>query len=411
MVHGKNWEKIEELKKHLHENHKGRWAQFPNKEDDHFCNFCRDCQQLGSFCYFCGFRNAKSTTSYEYKETCKKIEAELLAQDGFNRIGEMVLENTYLPIVQLFVGLPLLLKNVSSLTSSDPHYTDLGLVLFSVGTSILSLALGITSLYFSQGKKSALAKDKATKSLYTIAMICQITSRLISLCVFGLLFFDKNGFALIWMMFACFAHVALVFFGRTILWWTDQQKSPRKFNFFYLVMGSLLSVFTFVKGRHPSEDKNDQQNQRESQRAKLLSRTLYFLLIVVEQALMYAGIFYACTYKHKDIEFGWEVFIIVMSILLLLGISFETTIHLFFNPVAEDREYFKARKLTFLAIIGLSLLSAILASIGVYANWLLWTVVPIFIVLTVIIVLLKCNVNKDSEVTLNFKHIELKLII
>ena len=126
---------------------------------------------------------------------------------------------------------------------------------------------------------------------------------------------------------------------------------------------------------------------------------------------MYAGIFYACTYKHKNIKFGWEVFIIVMSILLLLGISFETTIHLFLNPVAEDREYFKARKLTFLGIIGLSLLSAILASIGVYANWLLWTVVPIFIVLTVIIVLLKCNVNKDSEVTLNLKYIELIIIL
>ena len=263
----KNWSKIEELKTNLHESHKRRWRQFPRREKDHYCNFCKECQEPDSFCYYCGFRNANSTTSYEYREHCKKIESELLAQDGFNRIGEMVLENTYLPIVQLFIGLPLLLKNVTSLNTSNPHYTDLGLVLFSVGTSILSLSIGITSLYFSQGKKSALAKDKKVKYLYTLSMICQITSRLMTFCVFGLLYFDKNEFALTWMMLSCFIHVLFVFLLRTILWITDNMKSEARletmirntflknssknrnqngFKWQYVLTGSFLSVFTFV---------------------------------------------------------------------------------------------------------------------------------------------------------------------
>ena len=114
----KNWTKIEGLKTNLHQSHKKRWRQFLKREDEHYCNFCKECEETDSFCYYCGFQNANSTTSYEYTETCKKIESELLAQDGFNRVGEMVLENTYLPIVQLFIGLPLLLKNVTSLSTS-----------------------------------------------------------------------------------------------------------------------------------------------------------------------------------------------------------------------------------------------------------------------------------------------------
>merc|ERR1719400_2872081 len=70
---------------------------------------------------------------------------------------------------------------------------------------------------------------------------------------------------------------------------------------------------------------------------------------------------------------------------------------MFFNPVAEERDYFKERKYTFLGIIGLSLLGALLGSIAFYANWLLWTVVPIFCVLAVILVILKCNVKDDKK--------------
>ena len=127
-------------------------------------------------------------------------------------------------------------------------------------------------------------------------MICQITSRLITFCVFGLLLFDKDGSALAWMMLACFIHVGLVFLYRTILCYTDKAESQRKFDFFYLLSGSFLSVFTFVKGRHPSEDKNDQATQRESQRSKLLGRTFFFIMVILEQGMMYGGIAFACRY-------------------------------------------------------------------------------------------------------------------
>ena len=162
--------------------------------------------------------------------------------------------------------------------------------------------------------------------------------------------------------------------------------------------GSFLSVFTFVKGRQHSEDKCDQKNQRESQRSKLLSRIFFFLIVAIEQGLLYGGIVYACTSKYKKIDFEWTLFIIVMSAVLVSGISLEIIVHMFFNPVAEERDYFKERKYTFLGIIGLSLLGALLGSIGFYANWLLWTVVPIFCVLAVILAILKCNVKEDKKV-------------
>ena len=167
-------------------------------------------------------------------------------------------------------------------------------------------------------------KNKATKCLYTVSMICQITSRLITFCVFGLLFFDKDGFALAWMMLACFIHVGLVFLYRAILWCTDKVKDQRKFDFFYLLSGSFLSVFTFVKGRQTSEDKSDDNNKRESQRSKLLSRILFLLIVLIEQGLLYGGIVHACTSVHQKIDLDWKSFLISMTSVLVIGISLES---------------------------------------------------------------------------------------
>ena len=401
-----NWEKIEELRKNLPNSNKKTWTQFPK------CSFCEKCIHPDSFCYFCGYRNSNSTTSYEYKEACKKIESELLAQDGFNRIAEMIMENTYLPIVQLFIGLPPLLRNVSSLTSSAPNYSDVGLVLFSVGTSILSLTLGITSLYFSQGKKSALAKHHATKLLYTVSMIFQITSRIISFCMFGLIFFDKGELALLWMVLACLIHVLIIFLLRSILWILDErvrikerkkEKADRSdiiHDIIYLISGSLLSVFVFVKGRRTSENKKDLRKKRESQESKLWSRIIFFVIVIIEQGSMYVGIIYGC--NTKNIEFEWRLFIIIMSVVLALGLCLEIIIHIFFNPVAEDRDYFKEKKFTFLGTIGIFLFVSMLVAIGYFAIWLLWTVIPIVGVLIVMILVLKCN-TKGQKTTFKFK--------
>ena len=130
---------------------------------------------------------------------------------------------------------------------------------------------------------------------------------------------------------------------------------------------------------------------------------------------MYGGIAYVCTTKYQKIDFRWELFLIVMSIVFGLGISLEITINLFLNPVAKDRTLFKEKKYTFVAIITLGFLATLLGVIITGFNtsetdtagtsgtsWLVWIVVPVFVVLIVIIVIWKCNVDKDSKVTFDF---------
>ena len=172
------------------------------------------------------------------------------------------------------------------------------------------------------------------------------------------------------------------------------------FDIMYLVSGSFLSVFVFVKGRRTSEDKKVQKKKRESQESKLWSRIIFFLIVIIEQVLMYVGIIYGCSIKN--IEFEWKIFTIIMSVILALGLCLEIIIHIFLNPVAEDRDYFKAKKFTFLGTIGIVLFVSIFVAIGYFAIWLLWTVIPIICVLIVMILVLKCN-TKGQKTLFKFK--------
>ena len=423
----KNWENIEELRRNSEEElntieeenvKKISWKRFNN------CSFCKKCNYRDSICYFCGFLNSDSPSSYEYNDACKNIESELLAQDGFNRIAEMIMENTYLPIVQLFIGLPQLLLSATSfklsvefLTSAS-SYTNLGIVLFSVVTSIMSLSFGITSLYFCEEKKSALGNDTATKLLYTVSMICQITCRLVTFSIFGLVFFDKNEYALLWMVLACFSHVFIVFLLRSVLWTIEEPRKIQKaekdnnliiFDIIYLVYGSFLSVFVFVKGRRTPDDKGEQEYKVESQNSKLWSRIFFFMIVITEQGLMYWGIYGAC--YNKKIEFNWMLFMIVMSVVYVLGLCLEITINIFLNPVAEDRKYFKEKKFTFIGTIGIGLFVATLVLIIKYALSLLWTVIPITGVLIVIVVVLKCNTKGQEAKFYNNNEVALLIDI
>jgi hypothetical protein len=87
-----------------------------------------------------------------------------------------------------------------------------------------------------------------------------------------------------------------------------------------------------------------------------------------------------------------------MSVILGMGLVLETFVHMIMNPVAEDRKYYKGRKLAFLGTICLSLFITMFTMVYLYSPELLWTIITITVVFLAMIITFKCNASKGSDV-------------
>ena len=126
-------------------------------------------------------------------------------------------------------------------------------------------------------------------------MLCQITARLVTVCVVCLLAFNKNTHALPWMMLMCFIHIMAVLVMKLVLFQLEHKQYKQNENLCSRnasnILSSCLSLFSYVKGRLMIRRG---KKQRESQRTKFLGRFCFSTIVIIEQAIMYLAIILIC---------------------------------------------------------------------------------------------------------------------
>ena len=349
------------------------YQNFPNRNRQHKCIYCRQCNDPRCFCLFCGFVATKEeiTTTNEYHKQIRKIENNLGELDRLNRIIVSAVEDTYMPVIQAYMVIPLICQNIYDINNNDTasitddiisvtlSYSKLTLTILSIATSIVSLSISITHLHFERTKKKYLGSRPGSKYLFLLAMACQITSRLITFIVFGLVVHSDYAFAPVWLVLSCIGHIAVVFITKLLLLACQRQLfKPRIINSLFCSIGS---VYTYVKGdfavkeieRRISE-KSD--TQKESEHSKMIERFIFAAIVFIEQILMYVGIGLE---PLKPFDLNITTFFVVNSLLLIVGLMAEWIVYLLLNPTAKYRVLFKSKKNMLMILIGLFVIALV----------------------------------------------------
>merc|ERR1711894_648242 len=98
-----NFRKFFNLKNTGH-NYKDR---FPQRESIHNCSACKDCDsETLCFCLKCGLTSMKITAN-KYASLIRHIECNAMDLTGLNRYISSAVEDTYMPLWQTFMILPI----------------------------------------------------------------------------------------------------------------------------------------------------------------------------------------------------------------------------------------------------------------------------------------------------------------
>ena len=136
---------------------------------------------------------------------------------GLNRYISSAVEDTYMPLWQTFMILPLLAEMFVVVSTTEVtmklflKHSSMMFTIISILLSIVGQAMAITDIHFSRRKKEHLGSKLGHKCLFLCAMILQIASRLLTICVFGMSVFPSNPFTPLILTGMIFVHIIVVF--------------------------------------------------------------------------------------------------------------------------------------------------------------------------------------------------------
>ena len=139
------------------------------------CDVCNDCTSKQCVCTSCGHLN----THHNQETNNKKIDEETLfnheinalesnisALDRLDRLVTGAIENTYMPLIQMYFLLPLIISAANTVPETDEArlsfsgaslYTKLILHAISIASSLIGLSSTAMDLHFKRGSKICLA--------------------------------------------------------------------------------------------------------------------------------------------------------------------------------------------------------------------------------------------------------------
>ena len=240
------------------------------------CKYCEGCVN-SSFhvCIFCGrdVKNGckKDKLEHEYKkkivnptQNVEKIKGNLLDLDRLDRFTTGSLENCFMPILQLLLVFPTMLKYFSnqSLTVNDDdegltteeiwvattYWLKFAFTIVSIATSLISLSSTAMDLHFSREKKQSSKNDSTAKTTFLIATSFQISSRLLLLIAFILVVLKELPLAPLYVVVFIPFHWAIVLLSKYLTHRVLLNKNIKKqstFKFGDALASSILSAYTY----------------------------------------------------------------------------------------------------------------------------------------------------------------------
>ena len=289
------------------------------------------------------------------------MQQDMMKIESIDRYFSLVGEDTYMPLLQVFILVPLLTKHLNSQNLGDfstagEAFKGLGYIgtlffhLWSISTSILSHSNAATAVYFTQPKKVSLGEKLTTRGLFQISNLLQITSRITTITIFGTLLWRNNEFTPLYLVAMCLSHIIVVCLSKLSVRFLCKSKES-KIN---IVLSAFASVYTNIKGDFIMIDTNEgtsnaksplnssfkekmdaieeryQQKHREL-KAKFMDRVLFSTLVWIEQITMMVMIGILGNSKRTTLNI--LVFLPVTFALYFLGHLCEWILLVFFSPV------------------------------------------------------------------------------
>ena len=219
---------------------KSFYPNYPKKEaNNHFCSYCKNCKSEACFCPFCGFLNhtrQKDPTSKEYQSKIQKITTNISTLGGLNRLGEMTLENTYLPFIQCIMGVLQM--------SQENNPTNWIFTILSVASSVFSMSSSMMFIHFSNESKLHLSKKQSAKLCFVTAMTCQILSRMLTISFIGIYAFPYSN-TISWLILGCIVHITLICASKFIVYYCyTELPCFSKDAIVSITLSSFSSVYT-----------------------------------------------------------------------------------------------------------------------------------------------------------------------
>ena len=335
------------------------------REAGHGCRACKACNSESfCFCFKCGF-TSQNVTANKYASMVRDLESNAMDLEEINRYISCAVEDTYCPIWQTFMVFPQISEKFFQLPQSDASwnrqaefYSSLSWTLVSVMLSILAQAMAIADMHFSKRKKEHLGTKFSVKCLFLFAIIFQISSRLLTISVFGMFMFPENPYTPLILTGFCFIHILIVFTSRYVIGMMHFSESfGTPISIVNCMLCAFGSVFSYAKiyfdkeNRFISDIENEEEQNIDHGKAKpfknmvqekFWQRLIFGVIIVVEQLTMYILIIY---WGSVPTGFNVKLFILVTGAIFITGHLTESILHLFFNPFARFRPYYKIKKI------------------------------------------------------------------
>ena len=389
-------------------------SNFPKRQKDHDCFYCKNCTNLQCMCFYCGFVSEKfehSVTSNQYQERLQEMQRNMLRLETVDRYFTITLEDTYMPLLQCFLVIPLLVKhfaddvsqNTNEVKETVAYYATIIFHVWSILTSILGHSNDATDLYFKRLKKANLGTKLAPRLLYQLSTLLIITSRLTTIVVFGITVLPGDSLVPLYLVLMCFSHILVVCAMRYLIALRHLPKGSVCLS--NTILDSFASTYVNVKGtfRVGSNDINgtnsknirEKYEQRQNELwAKFCERLVFCYIIWSEQLVMMAVIGYNSDTQPFLAQFNGILFLSLSSTCFLLGHLCEWVLHVHLNTFAELREAFLLKKKLLNGIMAWIVL--VILIVLPYVTYTYHIFVPI-VVIEVIVVL--------TVLTLSFKKI------
>ena len=411
------------------------------------CLHCNGCSNENvHICIFCGALKGTSSTTQDkekdFMENVANIRSNLMYLDRVDRLTTGMLENSYCPLVQVFLVLPLLINKSSTQTWALHDSATFGEVAISVGywvklvltgisisSSLVGLASTAIQLHFSKNKKAGFRGDPFLNFTFQIGTCLQIGGRLFLFIAFGYVVFNNDPLAVLYIATMLFCHCLILLCVKKYL-------APQILSFFYpqrcvniqkQFLSSFLSTYVHVEweddeNTNPSYHlspslilkdvygKNGISQQYDFDEFSAINDIFYSLLgheimhshenaqsiansldriwsgviFWTEQGAMTGTILYFWMYKTVPHDFNVEYFLPIITALFMVGNLLEWKYHVSF-PSAETKNGFGIKTnvvngLLFLLTMAI-MAAVIIISFGYFQNWQLSIALGVFIVI------------------------------
>ena len=367
----KNLEIHEEFKKNGLNAEKS--GHFPIRSKmHHHCSVCDGCQNKDCFCSYCGYTVSEIlSTVNQYISKLSTMRSNLTNIEGLNRYLTSSIENTYAPLLQLYLVIPLLPRYFSPPSSVDQKTTDsesdslnledardytiflstVSWTIFSIVGSIVSQATALTAIHFSWPKKQPLNENPKLKYMFFLATILQVSARLITLEIFGLIIWPESSLTPVWLLLICWGHVLVVHLMKMgIMHHYGELNGRSSMNSMVSAFGS---VYTYVKwdffktgDDNTKKDLRNDAERRNVEQSKFWQRCSYTSWIWIQQIVMVCTI---CLVDVIPLQFNRKMFVGVLSAVFLAGQVIEWIFH-FMNPLSSYRIRQWRKKVLYLSV-------------------------------------------------------------